>query len=95
MLETSVVTNYEDSEEEDIDEVENIEDEETIIARVSHDVNIYEFIYQFILYPFFNKYDIKPDVSWCLWSQQNNADKWLDAESSRKSTEDAREPRVW
>ena len=52
MLETSVVTNYEDSEEEDIDEVENIEDEETIIARVSHDVNICEFINQFILYPF-------------------------------------------
>ena len=50
MLETSVVTNYEDSEEEDIDEVENIEDEETIIARVSHDVNICEFINQFILY---------------------------------------------
>ena len=45
--------------------------------------------------PFFNKYDIKPDVSWCLWSQQNNIDKWLDAESSRKSTEDAWEPRVW
>ena len=53
MLETSVVTNYEDSEEEDIDEVESIEDEETIIARVSHDVNISEFINQFILYPFF------------------------------------------
>ena len=40
MLETSVVTNYEDSEEEDVDEVESIEDEETIIARVYHDVNI-------------------------------------------------------
>ena len=40
MLETSVVTNYEDSEEEDVDEVEDIEDEETIIARVYHDVNM-------------------------------------------------------
>ena len=40
MLETSVVTNYEDSEEEDVDEVEDIEGEEIIIARVYHDVNM-------------------------------------------------------